>query len=159
MQYPINPVKCNLILTGSKPQLRPKLPEQTRTWRQQWTADDSYIFQLRAAMLMMCSGWWCTEALNMPLPRCENAFSLSRILTDYIKPRLQCVTLWSVILKSMHTLHSPLFFLIFTDLFAHTSQVAGLTLITLSKITVRWSTQLECQPAPQRKRLLEGMLA
>lgn len=58
-------------------------------------------------MLMMCGGWWWTEALHMPLPWCENGyFSLS---AD-IKPRLQCVTLQTDILKSRIPFTVPCFF-------------------------------------------------
>lgn len=98
---------------------RLKAPTQTLTgwtWRQEWTAT-SYIFQLGAAVLMMqwvVMQWGITHDSAIVWER----FSLS----DDIKTSLQCVTLWTVILKSLHTLHSPFFPLIFTALFAPTSQ-------------------------------------
>lgn len=137
-------VQIQITHQPSKVQFNPdRLRAPTRTptgwtWRRRRTAA-FHIFQLGAAMLMMCSGWWCTETLHMPLPWCENGFSLS----DDIKPRLHCVVLWTVILKSMHTLHALFFFPshFLTDLFFHTAQVAGLTLTTLSKITLWQYTQ------------------
>lgn len=98
----------------------------------------SLLLYIPTVMLMMFCGWWGCEALHMPLPWCENRFYLSDTsLVGFL------LTVWGDSQEYAYNSQSLFFFfpLIFTALFAHTSQIAGLTLTAASEIPVRQYTQ------------------